>query len=460
MKSKDQVQLEEAYQRILLKEDPDECVIGRNEIESLTFGIPGAVTFGFSNIGTNPFIVKNHYGDDMFQLEGFDDSNYGKLMTSKKVHGDIAQEIFKTLSKSPQGKITFLDNYNTFKSEAFDQGDVLDLSNPEQAKRIKDFFTHILSQKVDELDYYSRTFLAPSGRIWVNQQKIKDIYQKEFQADVNTVISFWADKDQVTPKHFQDLVAHFKLVPQNTMVEFLGDVEPSTRLDAIVGSSAPATQPELSKEEQEEREKRKAASLAKVHAAAAVGTKDKDVQDIMDQRKKTTSDRESQLRASGVRPSLAQRQQAMSSESTARKSKDQQLLEEAYAQVHETMTHKSLQRDAQGFNMNPDQEEALKRLRDAYLNQTITLVKTVKGPDEETHDTYQGPTKRPLRVQALADEEVVTGVVTDIKGVREAEEMDHVFNRPFRGERVDLVFVVDGEEYNIDQQRLRVKGME
>jgi hypothetical protein len=142
------------------------------------------------------------------------------------------------------------------------------------------------------------------------------------------------------------------------------------------------------------------------------------------------------------------------------KSQDEVLLEQAYAQVHENMTHKSLQRDAQGFNMNPDQAGALKRLREALLGKTITLVKTVKGPDEETHDTYQGPTKRPVRMQALVDEEVVTGVVTDIKGVREAEEMDHVFNRPFRGERVDLVFVVDGEEYNIDQQRLRVKGME
>jgi hypothetical protein len=337
MKSKDQVKLEEAYQRILLKEDPDECILGHNEMEQLGHLSPGAVAFGFYNIGTKPFIVKSNAGDHMFQFEGFDDSNYGKLMTSKKIHGNIVQEIFrKFISKSPAGKITFLDNYNIFTSEGFDKGDVLDLSNPQQEKRIHEFFKHVLSYKAWELDFSSRSFLTPSGRIWINQEAIKDIYQKEFQANIDTVMSFWVDKDQVTPKHFQDLVAHFKLDPQNTMVEFLGDVEPKTRLDAIVGSSTPATQPESSEEEQEEREKRKAASLAKVHAVAAVGTKDKDVRDIMDQRKKTTSDRESQLRASGVRPSLAQRQQAMSSESTARKSKDQQLLEEAYLKIHKS----------------------------------------------------------------------------------------------------------------------------
>lgn len=46
------------------------------------------------------------------------------------------------------------------------------------------------------------------------------------------------------------------------------------------------------------------------------------------------TDRESQLRASGVRPSLAQRQQAMSSESyNAFPPNDQMLLEQAYQRV-------------------------------------------------------------------------------------------------------------------------------
>ncbi len=339
MKSKDQQLLEEAYQRIYLKEDPDECTIGRKEIESFGFGSPGAVTFGFFNIGTNPVAVKSHFGDDMFQLEGFDNTNYGKLLTSKKIHGEMVQEIFKNIvSKSPIGKITFLDTVNIFKhGEAFDEGEVLDLSDPAHAKRIKEFFNYILSAKVNELPYNPRPLLDPAGRIWVQQEAIRDIYQKEFQANIDTVISFWADKDKVTPKHFQDLVDHFKLIPQNTMVEFLGDVEPSTRLDTVIGSSN-APQPELSKEEQEEREKRKAASLAKVHVAAASGTKDKDVQAIIDKRKKAMADVRSRLRASGARPSLADRQRAMSSESFIKTSADQQLLEEAYLKVQKS-TH-------------------------------------------------------------------------------------------------------------------------
>lgn len=249
----------------------------------------------------------------------------------------MVQEIFKNIvSKSPIGKITFLDTVNIFKhGEAFDEGEVLDLSDPAQAKRIKEFFNYILSAKVNELPYNPRPLLDPAGRIWVQQEAIRDIYQKEFQANIDTVISFWADKDKVTPKHFQDLVDHFKLIPQNTMVEFLGDVEPSTRLDTVIGSSN-APQPELSKEEQEEREKRKAASLAKVHVAAAGDTKDKDVQAIIDKRKKAMADVRSRLRASGARPSLADRQRAMSSESFIKKPSDQILLEEAYQSIRES----------------------------------------------------------------------------------------------------------------------------
>ena len=136
---------------------------------------------------------------------------------------------------------------------------------------------------------------------------------------------------------------------------------------------------------------------------------------------------------------------------------DELLLEQAYQRVIES---RSLENDVLGFNMNPDQAGALQRLQDAYVGNTVTLVRTVRGPDAETQDTYQGPTRRPVRMQALADEEVVTGVVTAIKGVREPEQMDKIFNRMFRGNRVDLVFVIDGDkEYNISQQLLRVKSV-
>lgn len=336
MKSKDQQLLEEAYQKILLKEDPDGVEFDGAEIGSRT---PGALTFGFINVGSKPFIVNyNIHGDTVFKLEGFDDTNAGKLIVSKKIHTDITKDIFKSISTATKGTITFLDGYSSYlnrQSARFVEGDVIDMSDPSQreSSNVKAFFHNIINAP-DVLGFDARQFLEPAGRAWVRSAGIK----KASGNNIDSIISFWVERDRVTPKHYQDLMAELKLIPENTLVEFLGDFEPEITLDKLVGSSLRPVQPDMSAEEKQEREKRKADSLAKVHAASATGTKDKDVQDIIAQRKKAMSDRESQLRASSVRPSLAQRQQAMSSESfNMSKVNDQMLLEHAYQKVLENI---------------------------------------------------------------------------------------------------------------------------
>lgn len=337
MKFKDQQLLEEAYRKILIKEDPDEVRFGDAKIgyAEIGSGTPGALTFGFNNVGSKPFVVNyNTQGDPVFRLEGFNDTNVGKLIVSKKIHTDITKDVFKSISTATKGTITFLDGYSSYlnrQSAGFDEGDIIDMSDPSQreSSNVKAFFNNIINEP-DDLGFNVRQFLEPAGRAWVRSAEIT----KASGNNVDSILSFWAEQDKVTPEHYHKLIAEFKLIPENTMVEFLGDWEPEITLDKLVGSSPGPVQPEMSDKEKEEKEKRKADSLAKVHAAAATGTKDKDVQDIIAQRKKAMTDRESQLRTSGVRPSLAQRQQAMSSESyNAFPPNDQMLLEQAYQRV-------------------------------------------------------------------------------------------------------------------------------
>lgn len=374
MKSKDQILLEQAYQKILLKEDPDEVMFGDAEIGS---GTPGALTFGFINVGSKPFVVDyNIHGDTVFKFEGFEDTNVDKLIVSKKIHTDITKDLFKGISTATKGTITFLDGYSSYvnkQSAGFDEGDVIDMSDPSQreSSNVKAFFHNIINAP-ETLGFNVRQFLEPAGRAWVRSPGIKEASGN----NIDSIISFWAEQDKVTPEHYHKLITELKLVPENTMVEFLGDSEPEITLDKLVGSSPSPIQPEMSDEEKEEREKRKADSMAKVHAASATGTKDKDVQDIIDQRKKAMSDRESHLRASGVRPSLAQRQQAMSSESHTifMKNKDQILLEQAYQKVVES--HRE---------MTPKQEETYSRLAkagyefDYWDRQDVVMTRRERG---------------------------------------------------------------------------------
>jgi hypothetical protein len=344
MKSRDQLLLEQAYERVLIQEDPDTCIIGDGS--QIGYESGGDVTFGFCNVGSEPFESKiqrpqgrNHGSIPVIRFEGFDNTNFGKLLTSKHqgdTHLELAIDVIKMISKATQGKITFLRDVMFLldgRDELLPGGHIIDMSDPVQRtdELVQGYFEYLFEKAHDysDFDFNTRLFLEPAGRIWVNQPKIQQAYGN----NVDSVISFWAERHEVAPEHYQKLVDHFKIIPQRTMVEFLGDEHPSTTLDKLMRSSSAPAQPEMSDEEKQARNKRKAEALAKVHGAAAVGTQDKDVRDVIDQRKKATSDLESQLRASGKRPSLAARQQAMSSESLNVLDKDQILLEQAYSKV-------------------------------------------------------------------------------------------------------------------------------
>lgn len=116
--------------------------------------------------------------------------------------------------------------------------------------------------------------------------------------------------------------------------------------------------------------------------------------------------------------------------------KDMVQLAEAYQRIQENALDKMIDSKVAGFNMNPNREEALQFLNSALKGNTITLYKHGLG---NAVDTYEGPTNRPVRQQELTKEPVVTGRVEG-----------------FRGEDRNLVVTIDGEDYNITQDRLWV----
>jgi hypothetical protein len=164
--------------------------------------------------------------------------------------------------------------------------------------------------------------MVPCGRIWIK----------------NKVVSFWTMPNEVLSTHLLELFDRLN-IPQEQLseyyIEFPADDKPKQTVKQYFKTSI-----RYSKEE----EKRAAEAMAKAHEVAAVGTKDKDVQKIIDDRKKAMAARESELRAKGIRPSLAQRQ-AISSESFVKKSSDQELLQEAYLKVCES-SHKDYSKNA------------------------------------------------------------------------------------------------------------------
>ena len=133
------------------------------------------------------------------------------------------------------------------------------------------------------------------------------------------------------------------------------------------------------------------------------------------------------------------------------RNKDTILLENAYEQISQK-TKSSLPMDPAerlkhldnliaGFNMNPNKGSALAAINEGYLGKVVTLYKHKLGASE---DTYEGPTKRPVRVQSLDpdEENAITGKV------------EKIFYGP---DSTDLQFVVAGETYNITQGHWWVK---
>jgi len=301
MKDKDTILLEQAYIKILLKEDPDNTIVPKTN-HRLNWDDDDARAFGYVNIDKElklyiktPLVFKD-FGPkwhNKFYIQYEDDQ--------QETHGDLMKRIMKEVFKSPQGIIEggIFDNVLPAKFSSY-LGKAIDLSkNPFSPE---DFFTltkELIFKKLNST-INAREFLAPAGRIWI---------------DAN-VVSFWARRREVTAEHLNALFEYVYIPMEQAYkfhIEFLGDISGPTQTVGEYLSNTKA--PIYSKEEQEASDKKAAEDMAKAHEAAALGTKDKDVQKIIDDRKKAMSNRESELRTKGIIPSLQTRQQTMTSES-------------------------------------------------------------------------------------------------------------------------------------------------
>jgi hypothetical protein len=123
------------------------------------------------------------------------------------------------------------------------------------------------------------------------------------------------------------------------------------------------------------------------------------------------------------------------------KSKDQQLLEEAYQSIVEAMRSDSRQEKldglVKGFHMNPNKEEALDQIKTAYQGKVVTLYKHGHG------DVKAGPDQYSSEYELTQNDEV-TGKVEDISS-SEDENGHH------------LIFRVAGKDFDLTQSRYWVK---
>jgi len=301
MKSKDQQLLEEAYMKILLKEDPDNTIVPKTN-HRVNWDDDDARAFGYVNIDKElklyiktPLVFKD-FGPkwhNKFYIQYEDDQ--------QETHGDLMKRIMKEVFKSPQGIIEggIFDHVLPAKFSSY-LGKAIDLSkNPFSPE---DFFTltkELIFKKLNRT-INAREFLVPAGRIWT---------------DAN-VVSFWARRREVTAEHLNALFEGVYIPMEQAYkfhIEFIGDLYGPTQTVGEYLSNTKA--PIYSKEEQEASNKKAAEDMAKAHAAAALGTKDKDVQKIIDARKQAMARMNHQLRNQGTIPSIATTQRAMTSES-------------------------------------------------------------------------------------------------------------------------------------------------
>ena len=310
MRTKDTILLERVYNRILLKENPDNSLDPRSN-EILSFRAPGAVPFGFVNIDKPYHFSYRQYTQPKENVIPLVFRGFGPEFTDRVVlrtnhnqkdltHFDLYASFLSGLFKNSEVKQGIIEG-GLFSFKGIP--DTVDFSKPEEilSKLNKDLSLerNVYKALCENMTVDPRKFLYPSGRLWLDQQ----------------VISFWAEEGEVRQELLVKLFNTLNIPMEQAgqyYIEFLGDDKPR----AIVKDYLSGNKNTYSKEEQAARDKKAAEDMAKAHGAAAVGTKDKDVQKIIDARKKAMAERESELRAKGIRPSLQTRQQTMTSESS------------------------------------------------------------------------------------------------------------------------------------------------
>lgn len=302
---KDQQLLEEAYRKTLVKEDPDVSFSSLYD-RDIGFKEDDAKAFGFLDLTKRIPMVDWMDGIVIGHLEGFGPEWKDLFLFSEFTHQKLFKDVFDKMWQSSQGIIS-INKSDKEPPIVFNLG--------EMDQQDRDYLFDTLIDLVAEVNV--REILSPAGRIWT---KFK-------------VISFWTDKDQVTPNHLNRIFNELK-IPRQQMdeyyVEFLGEDKPERTVSQYINNSG--GERSLSPEEQKEKEKRKAEALAKMHVAGAAGTKDVDVQNLLDKRKQELVQADAEARRTGKIPDIKTRQQAMTSESLTYR-REQDLLQETYNQI-------------------------------------------------------------------------------------------------------------------------------
>lgn len=290
MRNIDSILLEQAYYKVLLRENPDSS-INPNTNDHCSYGDSDARAFGYVNIDKEFALTKVKL-PLVFKGFGPEWRNKFYITPSKQVsqrnflgiHGELLKPILKDIFDSQQGIIEggIFDN-------VIDNPDyvnkTLDLSNnylnPEEFTRFVDL---LINKKIyNTIGQSVREFLAPSGRIWTH----------------SGVVSFWSKQESVKPEHLSLLFNNLNIPEEKAnqfYIEFLGDKQPTQTVgDFLAGTGGSS----YSEEEQAARDKKAAEDLAKAHEVAAVGTKDKDVQKIIAARKKGLMDFRADMEAAG-----------------------------------------------------------------------------------------------------------------------------------------------------------------
>jgi hypothetical protein len=293
MRNIDNILLEQAYYKVLLRENPDSSINPATN-KRCSYEDLDARAFGYVNIDKE-FTLTDAKLPLVFKGFSPEWRNKFYITPSKQVsqvgqrnfigiHFELLTPIMKDILDSKQGIIEggIFDN-------VIDNPDyvnkTLDLSNnyldPEEFAR----FTNLLINKKlhHTIGYMFREFLKPSGRIWTN----------------SGVVSFWSKQESVKPEHLSLLFNNVN-IPEDQAnqfyIEFLGDKQPTQTVgDFLAGTDETS----YSEEEQAARDKKAAEDLAKAHEVAAVGTKDKDVQKIIAARKKNLMDFRAKMEADG-----------------------------------------------------------------------------------------------------------------------------------------------------------------
>jgi hypothetical protein len=284
MRDRDTILLEQAYQSILLKENPDKVL---DPVSGHLLGITTPnYPFGFVCIEqTKEVKLHSRNPSDKFIFSDFGPQWKHKFYIGKQggVHTSLVYYALRDMIATGRGSITLQD------------GKVYQLSYLDMDKNVLESFLYNVQEWVNE-----RSLLFPAGRFY-----------KE-----NHIVSLWC-KEEEFDRSLIKVMFNSLNIPDSEYkkfyIEFLGDDKPNQTIEQYLSGRHNLS---YSKEEQEARDKKAAEDFGIIHTQAASNKPiTGKAKEELAKRKKAMSDRESLLKAQGIRPSLQTRQKTMTSES-------------------------------------------------------------------------------------------------------------------------------------------------